>query len=95
VLLGVHPWENRPDNLSLFGEGLKCLISSWAHLRQLKAVLQILGNRELGLLLLLLFLVSHGQSPEQVNFYVFEALIARGVIHVELHLDILIAYDAI
>ena len=64
VFLGVHPRENRPDNLSLLGERLKCRIATGARLRQLKATLQILGNRELCLLLLFLFLVSDSQSSE-------------------------------
>ena len=95
MLLGVHPRENRPDNLSLFSERLKCRIATGPRLWQLKAILQILGNRKLGLLLLLLFLVSDGQGPEKVDFNVFKALIARRVVHVEFHLDILVAYDAI
>ena len=64
VFLGVHPRENRPDNLSLFSERLKCRIATGPRLWQLKAILQILGNREFRLLLLLLFLVSDGQGPE-------------------------------
>ena len=95
MLLGVHPRENRPDYLSLFSECLKCRIATWSHLWQLKTILQILRNRELGLLLLLLFLVSDGQGPEKVDFNVFQALIARGVIHVKLHIDILVSDDAI